>query len=92
MQLTTLEVQAQAELERTPPADSLLDLPVAKLQMMQASDAVKDRWLDRALLEPTLAQNADGLWVLTVRRQGAHWQFDVPYVGSDIILADVELG
>ena len=87
-----IEVQAQAKLGHTPVGVSLLDVPVATLQIVQASDVVKDRWLDRALLEPTLAQNADGLWVLTVRRQGLHGQFDVPYVGSDIILADAELG
>lgn len=44
------------------------------------------------MLEPTLAQNADGLWVLTVRRQGGHGQFEVPYIGSEVLLADAELG
>lgn len=88
----TIEVQAQAEQEHTPICASLLDVPVATLQIVQASDVVKDRWLDRALLEPALAQNADGLWLLTVRRQGTHGQFDVPYIGSEVLLADAELG
>jgi hypothetical protein len=89
---STIEVQAQAEQEYLPVGASLLDVPVATLQIVQASDVVKDRWLDRALLEPTLAQNADELWVLTVRRQGTYGQFDVPYIGSEVLLADAELG
>lgn len=44
------------------------------------------------MLEPRLAQNADGLWLLTVRRQGEHGQFDAPYIGSEALLADAELG
>lgn len=88
----TIEAQAQAEQEFTPVGASLFDVPVATLQIVQASDVVKDRWLDRALLEPTLTQNADGLWMLTVRRQGTHGQFDVPYIGSEVLLADEELG
>lgn len=88
----TIEVQAQAEQRYLPIGASLLDVLVATLQIVQASDVVKDRWLDRALLEPTLMQNADGLWVLRVRRQGAHGQFDVPYIGSEVLLADAELG
>ena len=91
MQQTTLVVQ-QAEQESISASVSLLDLPVAKLQMVQASDVVTERWLDRSLLEPQLTHNADGLWVLTVRRQGAHSRFEVPYIGSEIILADAELG
>jgi hypothetical protein len=71
---------------------SLLDLPVAGLQIVQATDVVTADWLDRSLLEPRLSQNADGLWVLTVRRQGKHSTFEVPYIGSDILLADAELG
>ena len=88
----TIEVQAQAEQEYLPVGGSRLDVPVATLQIVQASDVVKDRWLDRALLEPTLKQNADGLWVLTVRRQGTHGQFEGPYIGSKVLLADAELG
>lgn len=71
---------------------ALLDLPVARLQIVQANDVVTAGWLDRSMLEPKLAQNADGLWVLTVRRQGEHSKFSMPYIGSEIILADPELG
>lgn len=71
---------------------SLLDLPVAKLQIVQSSDVLKESWLERPMLEPTLAQNTDGLWILSVRRQGEHSKFEVPYIGSEIILADPELG
>lgn len=71
---------------------SLLDLPVARLQIVQSSEVVKSDWLDRAMLEPTLAQNADGLWVLSVRRQGEHSKFEVPFIGSEILLADAEFG
>ena len=92
MQEITIEVQANADLECSSAAASLLDLPVAKLQIVQASEVVKDQRLDRSLLEPQLAQNADGLWMLTVRRQGEYRQFDVPYIGSEIILAEAELG
>src|SRR5260221_7810511 len=71
---------------------SVLDLPVAKLQIVQASDVVTIDWLERGVIEPKLSQNADGLWVLSVLRQGEHSKFEVPYIGSDIILADAELG
>lgn len=91
MQETIVEVQVNAELECNSAA-ALLALPVAKLQIMQAGDIVWDQRLDRSLLEPQLTHNADGLWVLTVRRQGEHSRFEVPYIGSEIILADAELG
>ena len=55
----TIEVQANTEQERI--SASLFDLPVAKLQIIQAADVFKERWLDRSLLEPTLTLNADGL-------------------------------
>lgn len=71
---------------------SLLALPVANLQIVQASNVLNASWLNRKMLEPTLLQNADGLWVLTVRRQGEHSKFEVPYIGSEIVLADPELG
>jgi hypothetical protein len=71
---------------------SLLDLPVARLQIVQAGGVLKTDWLKRSMIEPTLSQNADGLWVLTVRRQGEHSKFAVPYIGSEILLADAELG
>lgn len=70
----------------------LLDFPIARLQIVQASEILDASWLDRTMLEPTLLQNADGLWVLTVRRQGEHSKFEVPYIGSEILLADSELG
>jgi hypothetical protein len=71
---------------------SLLDLPVARLQIVQANDLIKADWLDRSMLEPTLSPNADGLWLLSVRRQGEHSKFEVPFIGSEIVLADAELG
>lgn len=80
-----------ALIEETP-AIALVDLPLARLQIVQAHDVVNDKWLKRERLEPTLAQNADGLWLLMLRRQGAHSQFEVPYISSEIILAEPELG
>jgi hypothetical protein len=71
---------------------SLLELPVARLQIVQARDVLIAPDLDRSLLEPKLAKNADGLWVLMVRRQGEYRTFDRHYIGSEIILADAELG
>ncbi len=71
---------------------SLVDMPVARLQIVQASDKVMTSWLDRSLLEPQLTQNADGLWILAVRQQGEYGTFDKTYIGSHIILADGELG
>lgn len=71
---------------------SLLDMPLAKLQIVQAREVITESWLERAMLEPTLTQNADGLWVLSVRRQGEHRSFKVPFIGSEIVLADAELG
>jgi hypothetical protein len=73
------------------PAISLLDLPVAKLQLMQAGDVLADIW-KREQAEPKLSQNADGLWLLTIRRQGEHGKFETPYIGTEILLADTEMG
>ncbi len=74
------------------PEVSVLDLPIAKLQIVQSHDTVESDWLKRGMLEPALAQNTDGLWVLSVRRQGEHSKFEIPFIGSEIILADAELG
>lgn len=71
---------------------SLLDLPIARLQIVQASDVVKADWLDRSMLEPALSRNTDGLWLLYIHRQGEHSKFEVPFIGSEIVLADAELG
>src|SRR6266568_3907264 len=97
--MSDAEIQVVGFIEEVMPEEdrgvsitSLLDLPVAKLQIVQSSDVLKESWLQRPMLEPTLAQNADGLWVLSVRRQGEHSKFEVPYIGSEIILADAELG
>jgi hypothetical protein len=92
VQESILEVQANIELEHSSAAVSLLDMPIAKLQIVQAGEVLKDQRFDRSLLEPELIRNADGLWVLTLRRQGEYRQFAVPYIGSEIILADAELG
>jgi hypothetical protein len=71
---------------------SLLDLPEASLQIVQASDTIEHGWLDRPTVSPVLSQNADGLWLLTVRRQGVHGGFNMPYIGSEILMADAEMG
>lgn len=71
---------------------ALLDLPMAKLQIVTTSDVLDESYLNRPAIEPQLAQNADGLWVLSVRRQGVHRVFDIPFIGSEILLADAELG
>jgi hypothetical protein len=71
---------------------SLLDMPLAKLQIVQSREVVEASWLDRSMLEPALTHNADGLWMLSVRRQGKHREFDVPFICSEIVLADAELG
>src|SRR5579862_9761515 len=92
MQETILAAQTTVETKPSPAAVSLLDLPIAKLQIMQAGEVIQDQRLDRFLLEPQLTHNADGLWVLTLRRQGAYREFAVPYVGSEVLLADAELG
>lgn len=91
MQETTLEVKALTSAEEKA-SPSLLDLPVAKLQIVQAHDVVIAPCLDRSLLEPKLMQNADGLWFLTVRRQGEYRKFERSYISSEIVLADAELG
>lgn len=78
--------------EDSTPVLSLLDLPVARLQIVQTSDPIEHTWLDRPTVSPVLSQNADGLWLLSVRRQGVHGQFEIPYIGSEILLADAELG
>lgn len=74
------------------PAIALLDFPVAKLQLVQSGGVIDACWPDRPTVEPKLTQNADGLWLLTVRRQGEHGKFEVPYIGTEILLADAEMG
>jgi hypothetical protein len=93
MDMSTVSVETQGnEAHETITPTSLLDLPVAKLQIVQSSEVIKADYLSRPMLEPTLAQNTDGLWMLSVRRQGEHSKFEVPYIGSEILLADPELG
>lgn len=85
------EINAQEEVTVIP-AISVINLPIAHLQIVQTGDIVRDGWPNRSDVEPALAQNADGLWMLTVRRQGKHGEFDVPYIGTEILLADAEMG
>jgi hypothetical protein len=91
--IDTTEVSIQTtEVAEVMTPTALLDLPVARLQIVQSNEVVNADWLERAMLEPALAQNADGLWVLSVRRQGEHSKFNVPFIGSEILLADPEFG
>jgi len=53
MQETTLEVNTQ---ESTSAVDTLLHLPEALLQIVQASDVVKTDWLDRPMIEPNMTR------------------------------------
>jgi hypothetical protein len=69
----------------------LLDLPAASLQIMLAGDIQPDVW-ERSQVEPKLAQNADGMWMLTVRRQGQYKSFDMAYIDSQVLYADGEMG
>jgi len=70
----------------------VLDMPLARLQIVQADQEICDGWPRRSDVEPVLAQNADGLWLLTIRRQGKHGTFALPYIGTEILLADAEAG
>lgn len=92
MQTMSDQAVPNAVLEQAECFPPLLDLPIARLQIVQTSEVLKADWLDRSMLEPTLSRNADGLWVLAVHRQGEHSKFEVPYIGSEILLADAELG
>lgn len=78
--------------EVVPDENQLLNLPVAGLQIVQSCDILESTWLDRAMIDPILSQNADGLWTLSVYRQGEYGEFEMPYISSEIILADAELG
>lgn len=91
MQELETEILASPETVPVGPAVSVLDLPVAKMQIMQAGDVLMDIW-KREQVEPRLEQNTDGLQVLTLRRQGEHGKFEAPYIGSEILLADPEMG
>ncbi len=86
-----LEETVVEEAPEAVPAISLLDLPVAKLQIVQSGGTLADIW-KREQVEPKLTQNADGLWLVTIRQQGEHGKFDVPYIGTEILLADPEMG
>jgi hypothetical protein len=74
------------------PVIPVLEMPVARLQIVQTSEIVQEGWPGRPDVEPVLSQNRDGLWMLTIRRQGEHGKFDVPYIGTEILLADAEMG
>lgn len=89
--LEELDVAEQPEASPVP-AVSVLDMPVARLQIVQTGEIVREGYPTRPDVEPTLAQNSDGLWLITVRRQGEHGKFGVPYIGSEILLADAEMG
>lgn len=71
---------------------ALTTLPLAHLQIVQAGEISRDGWPYRQDVEPKLEQNADGLWLLSVRRQGEHGKFEVPYIGTEVLLADAEMG
>lgn len=71
---------------------TLTTLPLARLQIVQAGEISRDGWPYRQDVEPKLEQNADGLWLLSVRRQGEHGKFEVPYIGTEVLLADAEMG
>jgi len=89
--LEELDVVEQPEVSPVPVV-SVLDMPVARLQIVQTGEVMREGYPTRPDVEPTLAQNSDGLWLITVRRQGEHGKFGVPYIGSEILLADAEMG
>lgn len=69
----------------------LQSLPEVQLQIVQVPSLIDDAWPDRGTIEPTLLQNADGLWLLSVRRQGEYGKFEMSYISSEILLADTAL-
>jgi len=70
----------------------LLDMPMAGLQVIQSSELVTEEWSGRPAIEPDLYQNQDGLWLLSLKCQGEHGKFSVPYIGSEVVYADAEIG
>jgi hypothetical protein len=74
------------------PDPPLLDMPTARLQIIQSSEQIIDDWIGRPAIEPDLYQNQDGLWLLSLKCQGEHGQFNIPYISSEVIYADAELG
>jgi len=79
----------QAPLE-APPVSPLLDLPLARLQVSRAEEPVTAPYPTRPDVEPTLLQNADGLWTLAIKQQGEYGKFEVPYIQSQLLLSDPE--
>jgi hypothetical protein len=79
-------------IEADPPVIPVLDMPMAGLQIVRDVHVVETSWLDREMIQPTLAQNADGLWTLALRRQGEYGKFELLYIESQVLLADSELG
>jgi hypothetical protein len=69
----------------------LFDMPAATLQVVQSSELVENTWPARADVEPQLEQNADGLYMLSLRNQGVHGKFELPYIGSTVVYVDEEL-
>src|SRR5579885_1558491 len=82
MQTMSDQAVSAPPIEQAAGVPPLLNFPIARLQIVQASEVLKADWLDRSMLEPKLEQNADDLWTLTVHRQGEHSKFEVPYIGS----------
>jgi hypothetical protein len=70
----------------------LLDIPIARLQVIRSGEQITEEWPGRPAVEPDLYQNQDGLWLLSLKRQGEHGKFAIPYIGSEVVYADAELG
>lgn len=62
------------------------------MQFVEHTELVEDIWLERAIIEPELSKNSDGLWRLRLHRQGKHGEFEIPYIDTQIIMADSDLG
>lgn len=67
---------------------AILDLPITTLSVQVHPEIVLYSYLNRSFVHPLLERNADDLWVLTIHRQGAFATFDIPYIHTEIILAE----
>ena len=89
LDVTELQPIEFVEAQPDPP---LLDMPIAGLQVIQSDELVTEEWSGRSATEPDLYQSSEGLWLLSLKCQGEHGKFLMPYIGSEVIYSNVELG
>ncbi len=65
--------------------------PVIDFQIVEHSETITDGYLYRRDVQPVLTQNQEGVYLLSIHRQGEYGNFEVPYVSSQVVYANSDL-